>query len=94
MVYRFPYGAPHRALSIRSLQDAVSLRRSCHFRPTHIVARTFPADARSPAASPIGVALWLSANKDHIVSFATQFSLTFLPARLRGVQYPFLPATR
>ena len=61
----------------KSSGRAVSLRRSCHFKPTHLVARTFPADARSPAASLMEVALWLSSNEDHTVSFATQFSLTF-----------------
>lgn len=90
MLYRFLTARHTAHILLKLLQDAASLRRSCHFRPTYLVAPTFSADARSPAASLLGVTLWLSSNDDHYVPFATHFSLTFLQGGLRGVQDPAL----
>ena len=90
MVYRFLTARHPAHILLKLHQDAALLRCSCHFRPTYFVARTFSADARSPAASLLGVTLCLPSDDDRIVSFTTKFSLIFLQGGLRGVQDPVL----
>ena len=86
MVYRFLTARHSAHILLRLHEDAALLSCSCTFRPTYLVARTFPADARSPAASLVEVTLCLPSDDDRIVSFSPQFSLTCLQGGLRGVQ--------